>query len=35
VDPPGFAPGFQVLEETYLLYLATKEYNPQLERYIR
>jgi len=33
--PPGFAHGFQALEETYFLYLVTKEYNPQLERCIR
>jgi len=32
---PGFAHGFQALEETYFLYLVTKEYNPQLERCIR
>ncbi len=30
--PPGFAHGFQALEETHLLYLVTKEYSPQHER---
>lgn len=33
--PPGFAHGFQALEDTYFLYLVTKEYNPQLERCIK
>ncbi|MEZ0394092.1 MAG: dTDP-4-dehydrorhamnose 3,5-epimerase [Desulfurococcaceae archaeon] len=33
--PPGFAHGFQALEDTYLLYLTTKEYSPQHERCIR
>jgi len=33
--PPGFAHGFQALEETYFLYLVTKEYSPQLERCVR
>ncbi|MET1160011.1 MAG: dTDP-4-dehydrorhamnose 3,5-epimerase [Thermoprotei archaeon] len=33
--PPGFAHGFQALEDTYLLYLVTKEYNPQLERCVK
>jgi len=33
--PPGFAHGFQALEDTYFLYLVTKEYNQQLERCIR
>lgn len=33
--PPGFAHGFQALEDTYLLYLVTKEYSPQHERCIR
>jgi len=33
--PPGFAHGFQALEDAYFLYLATKEYNPQCERCIR
>lgn len=32
--PPGFAHGFQALEETYFLYLVTKEYSPQHERCI-
>jgi len=32
--PPGFAHGFQALEDTYLLYLVTKEYSPQHERCI-
>lgn len=30
--PPGFAHGFQALEDTYFLYLVTKEYSPQHER---
>jgi dTDP-4-dehydrorhamnose 3,5-epimerase len=33
--PPGFAHGFQTLEETHLLYLVTKEYDPQRDRCIR
>jgi dTDP-4-dehydrorhamnose 3,5-epimerase len=33
--PPGFAHGFQALEDTYFLYLVTKEYSPQHERCIR
>ncbi|MEM4005256.1 MAG: dTDP-4-dehydrorhamnose 3,5-epimerase, partial [Desulfurococcaceae archaeon] len=33
--PPGFAHGFQALEDTYFLYLVTKEYSPQHERGIR
>ena len=33
--PPGFAHGFQALEDTYFLYLVTKEYAPQLERCIK
>ncbi|QOJ79252.1 dTDP-4-dehydrorhamnose 3,5-epimerase [Infirmifilum lucidum] len=33
--PPGFAHGFQALEDTYLLYLVTKEYNREAERCIR
>lgn len=33
--PPGFAHGFQALEETYFLYLVTKEYSPQHERCIK
>ena len=32
--PPGFAHGFQALEDTYLLYMVTKEYSPQHERCI-
>jgi dTDP-4-dehydrorhamnose 3,5-epimerase len=32
--PPGFAHGFQALEETILLYLVTKEYAPAHERCI-
>jgi len=32
--PPGFAHGFQALEETLFLYLVTKEYAPQYERCI-
>jgi len=32
--PPGFAHGFQALEDTYFLYLVTKEYSPQHERCI-
>jgi len=31
---PGFAHGFQALEDTHLLYLVTKEYSPQHERCI-
>ncbi|MCU7787759.1 dTDP-4-dehydrorhamnose 3,5-epimerase [Pyrobaculum sp. 3827-6] len=30
--PPGFAHGFQALEETLLLYLVTKEFDPQRDR---
>ena len=33
--PPGFAHGFQALEDTYLLYLVTKEYSPQHERCVK
>lgn len=33
--PPGFAHGFQALEETYFLYLVTKEYSPNHERCIK
>lgn len=33
--PPGFAHGFQALENTYFLYLVTKEYSPQQERCIK
>jgi dTDP-4-dehydrorhamnose 3,5-epimerase len=33
--PPGFAHGFQALEETYFLYLVTKEYTPEAERCIK
>jgi len=33
--PPGFAHGFQALEDSYVLYLVTKEYSPQHERCIR
>ena len=33
--PPGFAHGFQALEESYFLYLVTKEYAPEYERCIR
>ncbi|PNV80551.1 MAG: dTDP-4-dehydrorhamnose 3,5-epimerase [Fervidicoccus sp.] len=33
--PPGFAHGFQALEDTYFLYLVTKEYSPSHERCIR
>jgi len=32
--PPGFAHGFQALEDAYFLYLVTKEYSPQHERCI-
>lgn len=32
--PPGFAHGFQALEDVYFLYLVTKEYSPQHERCI-
>ncbi|MGC9107273.1 MAG: dTDP-4-dehydrorhamnose 3,5-epimerase [Infirmifilum sp.] len=30
--PPGFAHGFQALEETLFLYLVTKEFDPQRDR---
>ncbi|WP_342838532.1 dTDP-4-dehydrorhamnose 3,5-epimerase [Pyrobaculum sp.] len=30
--PPGFAHGFQALEETLFLYLVTKEYDPQRDK---
>jgi len=33
--PPGFAHGFQALEETYFLYLVTKEFDPQRDRCIK
>lgn len=33
--PPGFAHGFQALEDSYVLYLVTKEYSPEHERCIR
>ncbi|MEZ0345806.1 MAG: dTDP-4-dehydrorhamnose 3,5-epimerase [Infirmifilum sp.] len=33
--PPGFAHGFQALEDSHFLYLVTKEYSPQHERCIR
>jgi dTDP-4-dehydrorhamnose 3,5-epimerase len=33
--PPGFAHGFQALEDAYFLYLVTKEYSPQHERCIK
>ena len=33
--PPGFAFGFQALEESIVLYLVTKEYSPEHERGIR
>jgi len=33
--PPGFAHGFQALEDSLVLYLVTKEYSPQHERCIR
>ena len=33
--PPGFAHGFQALEDTYFLYLVTKEYSPLHERCIK
>jgi len=32
--PPGFAHGFQALEESIVLYLVTKEYSPDHERCI-
>ncbi len=32
--PPGFAHGFQAIEESYFLYLVTKEYSQQHERCI-
>jgi len=33
--PPGFAHGFQALEDSLVLYLVTKEYSPQHERCIK
>jgi len=33
--PPGFAHGFQAFENTYFLYLVTKEYSQPLERCIK
>jgi len=33
--PPGFAHGFQALEDTHFLYLVTKEYSPQHERCVK
>ncbi|MEM0369013.1 MAG: dTDP-4-dehydrorhamnose 3,5-epimerase, partial [Desulfurococcaceae archaeon] len=33
--PPGFAHGFQALENSYFLYLVTKEYSPHSERCIK
>ncbi len=33
--PPGFAHGFQALEDSLVLYLVTKEYSPRHERCIR
>ena len=33
--PPGFAHGFQALEDSIVLYLVTKEYSPQHVRCIR
>lgn len=33
--PPGFAFGFQTLEDSLVMYLVTKEYSPQHERGIR
>jgi len=32
--PPGFAHGFQAIEDAYFLYLVTKEYSAQHERCI-
>ncbi|MEM0376859.1 MAG: dTDP-4-dehydrorhamnose 3,5-epimerase [Thermofilum sp.] len=32
--PPGFAHGFQALEDSVFIYLVTKEYSPQHERCI-
>ncbi len=32
--PPGFAHGFQALEDSLVLYLVTKEYSPEHERCI-
>ncbi|MEM1522407.1 MAG: dTDP-4-dehydrorhamnose 3,5-epimerase [Thermofilaceae archaeon] len=32
--PPGFAHGFQALEDSLFIYLVTKEYSPQHERCI-
>lgn len=33
--PPGFAHGLQALDDTYFLYLVTKEYNKESERCIK
>jgi dTDP-4-dehydrorhamnose 3,5-epimerase len=33
--PPAFAYGIRALEETYFPCLVTKEYGPQLDKYIR
>jgi len=33
--PPGFAHGFQALEDSLVLYLTTKEYSPRHERCIK
>lgn len=33
--PPGFAHGFQALEESYVLYLVTKEFSPEHEGCIK
>jgi len=35
VGSPSFTHRFQAFEETYFLYLVTKEYNLQLERCVR
>lgn len=33
--PPGFAHGFQALEDSLVLYLVTKEYSKELERCVK
>ena len=33
--PPGFAHGFQALEDSLVLYLVTKEYSRELERCVK
>jgi dTDP-4-dehydrorhamnose 3,5-epimerase len=33
--PPGFAHGFQALEEALFLYLVTKEFDPERDKCVR